>query len=189
MTLVALNLASWFAVAWFYHLPLLGAHSSSLILRAGALNGDLLWAGEWWRILTSQFLHVYFAHLIFNLAALLFLGAALESVFGSLRFALLYLISGSTGQLVAALAAPTLVASGASQAVMGIAGAAAVLLLRRRKSRAPLLIALLAVLSIQLGLDMIAAHTIKPGHWSGFLAGAVLGYAFTVRNQIRKRQI
>jgi rhomboid protease GluP len=183
-TLIALNIISWCMVAWLYRLPLLGAHNSYLLLRAGALNGDLLWAGEWWRIITSQFLHVYFPHLIFNMAALLFLGAALEHAFGSSRFALLYVISGSIGQVVGVVAHPSLVSSGASQAVMGVAGATAIKLLTRREAGDPLLmIVLLAVAGVQLGLDIVVARTIKAGHWSGLCAGAAMGYLLSRRRK------
>ena len=175
-TLIALNVISWGVVAWLYGLPLFRAHNSYLLLRVGAVNGDLLWAGEWWRIVTSQFLHVYFAHLVFNMAALLFLGVVLERAFGSLRFALLYVISGSIGQVVGVVAAPALVSSGASQTVMGIAGAAAIKLLKQRESGASLIIILLAVVGIQLGLDIVVARTIKAGHWSSLCAGAAIGY-------------
>ena len=174
--LIALNLIRWFVVAWLYRLPPFKAHNSYLLLRAGAANGDLLLAGDWWRVITSQYLHVYFPHLVFNMAALLFLGAALERAVGSLRFALLYVISGSVGQIVGIVAAPTLVSSGASQAVMGVAGATAIALLRGRATGAILFIVLLCVISIQVGLDIIVAHTVKAGHWSGLAAGMVTGY-------------
>jgi rhomboid protease GluP len=182
-TLVAMNFVSWGVVAWFYRLPLLKAHHSFLLLRVGAVNGDLLWAGDWWLIITSQFLHVYFAHLVFNMAALLFLGVALEREFGSLRFALMYIISGSIGQVVSVVATPELVTSGASQAVMGIAGAMAIKLLWRRESGMFIIIILLAVIGIQLGLDIVVARTIKAGHWSGLCAGAIIGYILTCRSK------
>jgi rhomboid protease GluP len=175
-TLVAVNFLSWFIVAWLYDLPLLTVHNSYVLLRAGAASGELLWAGEWWRIITSQFLHVYFLHLIFNMAALSILGAALESELGSLRFALLYLFIGTSGQVIGAVVAPSHITSGSSQAVMGIAGVMAINLLRRRKSETFMLITLLAVISIQLGLDLAVAHTIKTGHWTSLCLGAVAGY-------------
>ncbi len=178
-TLIAVNFISWFMVAWLYDLPLLTVHNSYVLLRAGAINGNLLWAGEWWRIVTSQFLHVYFLHLIFNMAALALLGAALESAFGSLRFALLYLFIGSVGHVLGSIVTPSHVASGASQAVMGIAGVMAVILFRRRESGTFIFIVLLAVLTIQLGLDIAVAHTIKTGHWSSLCLGAIMGYVLS----------
>ncbi len=45
-TLIAVNFISWFMVAWLYDLPLLTVHNSYVLLRAGAINGNLLWAGE-----------------------------------------------------------------------------------------------------------------------------------------------
>ena len=133
-------------------------------------------AGEWWRVITSQYLHVYFPHLVFNMAALLLLGAALERTFGSLRFAMLYVLSGSVGQVVGIVAAPTLVSSGASQAVMGVAGATATAFLREGATGVILFVVLLGVIGIQVGLDIMAAHTVKAGHWSGLSAGVVIGY-------------
>ncbi|HLL75664.1 MAG TPA: rhomboid family intramembrane serine protease [Pyrinomonadaceae bacterium] len=176
LALVAVNLISWFAVSWAYGLPPHRPHNSYLLLRVGALDGDLLRAGGWWRIIASQFLHVHFPHLLFNMAALLLLGSPLERAFGPLRFALLYLAGGSIGQLAGVLAAPALVSSGASQAVMGVAGARAVQLIRRRGAGRASLIILLAVTGIQLGLDLLVAQKIKAGHWVGLCAGALLGY-------------
>ena len=117
------------------------------------------------------------------MAALLFLGVALERGFGSLRFALIYFISGSIGQVVGVVATPLLVTSGASQAVMGIAGAMAIKLLWRRESGTSGIIILLAVIGIQLGLDIVVARTIKAGHWSGLCAGAIIGYVLTCRSK------
>jgi len=174
--LIALNLISWFAVAWLYGLPSFKAHNSYVLLRAGAVNGDLLFAGEWWRVITSQSLHVYFPHLVFNMAALLLLGAALERAFGSLRFALLYVISGSVGQVVSIVATPLLISSGASQAVMGVAGATVMAFLRGHVAGGILFIVLLGITGIQVGLDIMVAHTVKAGHWSGLCAGVVMGY-------------
>ncbi|PYS51223.1 MAG: hypothetical protein DMF68_04975 [Acidobacteria bacterium] len=174
--LIALNLAAWFAVASFFHLSPIATQSSELLLRSGALRGELLWAGEWWRIFISQFLHVYFAHLILNMLFLFLLGGRLERELGSLRFALLYLGSGAIGQMAGVLATSMLVSSGASQAVMGLAGCELVKLFRLEKPERVRIIIALGVVSIQIAIDLIAAHTIKAGHLAGFCAGAMLGY-------------
>lgn len=174
--LIALNLAAWFAVASAFHLSPIATQSSELLLRAGALRSDLMWAGEWWRIFTSQFLHVYFAHLILNMLFLFVLGGSLERAFGSLRFALLYLVSGAAGQVASVIVTPTLVSSGASQAIMGLAGCALVKRFRLRKETPFQIIITLTVISIQVAIDLVAAHTIKAGHAAGFCAGAILGY-------------
>jgi membrane associated rhomboid family serine protease len=180
LTLIAVSLIAWFAVAWGYHLNPVAAQNSILLLRAGAVNGELLRAGEWWRIFASQFLHVYFLHLIFNMASLFLLGRELERELGSLRFAAVYVISGSASQLISVMAAPALVTSGASQAVMGIAGATVSSFLRRRESGKFQLVVLLTVIGITAALDLAAAGRIKPGHFGGLCAGAVLGWIISL---------
>ena len=189
LALVAANFLSWFAVSWLLSLPLLRAHNSYFLLRASALNADLLYAGQWWRVITSQFLHVHFAHLIFNMAALLLLGAALERHLGPLHFVLLYAVGGSIGQLAGVASTPSLVSSGASQAVMAVAGARAVGLLRGRAGGLAPTIILLTVVGVQLGLDMLVAGTFKAGHWSGLCAGASIGYLLGRRQGNRARGI
>ncbi|MDQ3816786.1 MAG: rhomboid family intramembrane serine protease [Acidobacteriota bacterium] len=181
--LIASNLFAWFAVASFFHLPPAATQSSELLLQAGAVNGELLRAGEWWRVLTSQFLHVYFAHLILNMLFLFLLGGIWERELGSFRFALLYLGSGAAGQIASVLAAPALVTSGASQALMGLAGCALVRTLRLRKETSARIIIPLGVISVQATIDLIAAHTIKAGHAAGFCAGAILGYILEGRDK------
>jgi rhomboid protease GluP len=174
LVLIGVSLIAWFAVAWSYGLHPFTAQNSMLLLRVGAVNGELLRGGDWWRILTSQFLHVYFLHLIFNMASLLLLGTALERELGSLRFAAVYLIGGAVGQLISVIAAPALVTSGASQAVMSIAGATLLSFLRRRESGRWKLIVLLFVVGITVALDVATAGHIKPGHLGGLCAGAGL---------------
>lgn len=179
--LVLTNLVSWFVVAWLYDLPLLGPHNSYSLLPAGALSGDLLRAGEWWRVITSQFLHVRLIHLAFNLGALLLLGAPWERSSGPLRFAVLYIVSGSVGQIVGVLAEPALVSTGASQAVMAVAGARATELLKRREGGLVAFIVPAIVVFVQLTLDILAAGKFKAGHWSGLCAGAIVGYLLSHR--------
>jgi len=83
--------------------------------------------GEWWRLITSMFLHANFLHIAMNMYSLYFAGTILEQVIGRWRFALLYFaagIAGSAGALVWSPNTPTL---GASGAIFGILGALFVL--------------------------------------------------------------
>ncbi|HEX8746696.1 MAG TPA: rhomboid family intramembrane serine protease [Pyrinomonadaceae bacterium] len=174
--IISLNLVAWLTVAWVFNLSPFTRQHSTLLLRAGALNLQLLGEGEWWRILSSQFLHVNFPHLLFNMLALLLLGGMLESDLGSRRLLALYFVSGSIGHLIGVAATPALVSSGASQAVMALAGAVASGLLSWHKKQTARLAVLVVLTGVQFGLDMLAAGHIKAGHWGGFLAGALMGY-------------
>ena len=185
--LIALNLMAWFAVASVYHVSPFSPQHSFLLLKVGAINGELLGAGQWWRLITSQFLHVHFPHLVFNVGSLLLLGILLESELGFWRFIVLYLGSGVVGQIIGVAATPALVSSGASQATMGLAGGAAVGLLRQPHARTARLIILLIVVAVQVILDVAAAGYIKAGHLGGFCAGAVIWYALRRKRDINSR--
>jgi membrane associated rhomboid family serine protease len=83
--------------------------------------------GEWWRLVTSMFLHGFVLHIVFNMVALWYIGRPVEEYLGSLRYLLLYLVSGLAGSAGALVADPTGVTVGASGAIFGILGAMLIL--------------------------------------------------------------
>ncbi|MFC4005201.1 rhomboid family intramembrane serine protease [Prauserella oleivorans] len=125
---------------------------------------------EWWRLLTSGFLHYGLLHLAMNMLALWILGRDLEVLLGKIRFLALYLVSllgGSTavfvfGDLTSAVA-------GASGAVYGLMGAllVAVLRLKLNPSSAIGIIVLNLVLTVTIpGISLL-------GHLGGLIIGAL----------------
>ena len=83
--------------------------------------------GEWWRLLTSAFLHAGLFHLGLNMLVLWFVGAPVEQAIGRGRYVALYIVSGLAGSAGALLFSPNAVTVGASGAIFGILGAALVL--------------------------------------------------------------
>lgn len=93
-----------------------------------ALNGFAVADGEWYRLITSAFLHASLIHIAFNMLMLWWFGQALESALGRARFLGIYFVSalaGSAGALLLSSAGTNTV--GASGAVFGILGAGLVL--------------------------------------------------------------
>lgn len=88
----------------------------------GAKYNPLIDDGEWWRIFTSMFLHIGIFHLFMNSLALLFLGTAVERIFGTSRFIWIYLVAGIVGS-TASYAFTEQVSAGASGAIFGCFGA------------------------------------------------------------------
>jgi len=99
-------------------------------LIAHAVNGagELIGVaeGEWYRIVTSGFLHANLVHVGFNMYLLYLLGMLLEPAMGRLRFALVYFFSLLAGSFGALLVDPNSLTVGASGAVFGLMGAAVV---------------------------------------------------------------
>jgi membrane associated rhomboid family serine protease len=97
------------------------------IYEEGVLYGPFVADGDWWRLFSSMFLHYGPIHLLLNMLALWWFGAAVEQVLGRGRYLLLYLVSGLAGSAGALLLEPNAFTVGASGAIFGILGAAFVL--------------------------------------------------------------
>jgi membrane associated rhomboid family serine protease len=93
-----------------------------------ALQGFAVSEGEWYRLITSAFLHASLIHLAFNMLMLWWFGQALEAALGRARFLGVYLVSALAGAAGALLLSGEFVLTvGASGAVFGILGAGLVL--------------------------------------------------------------
>ncbi|MGN5636617.1 rhomboid family intramembrane serine protease [Streptomyces sp. AC154] len=101
--------------------------------------------GQWYRLVTSMFLHEAVWHIAFNMMGLWWLGGPLEAALGRARFLALYMLSGLAGSaLTYWLAAPNQPSLGASGAIFGLLGATAVLMRRLNYDMRPVF-ALLAI--------------------------------------------
>lgn len=130
--------------------------------------------GQWYRLLTSMFLHQAFLHIAMNMLGLWFLGPPLEAALGRLRFVALYLVSGLAGGAVTFLvAAPQQASLGASGAIFGLFGATAVLMRRLRYDMRPILI----LLGINLVFTFTWSNIAWEAHVGGLVAGVALAYA------------
>ncbi|MDI3402788.1 rhomboid family intramembrane serine protease [Streptomyces cavernicola] len=144
---------------------------SELFLVGGAAY--LPWgvaSGEWYRLVTSMFLHEEIWHIAFNMLGLWWLGGPLEAALGRVRYVALYLISGLAGSaLTYLIASPLQPSLGASGAVFGLMGATAVLMRRLDYDMRPVL-ALLA-------LNMLFTFTWSGIAWEAHVGGLVAGIA------------
>ena len=129
--------------------------------------------GEWWRVLSSGFLHGGPIHIVFNMLVLFQVGSALEARLGRVRFGALYLLSligGSIGVLL--LHPPETQALGASGAVFGLMGAVVVL---PSRGRSPIESSVGGLLLINLVLTFVIPGIAIGGHLGGLAAGALGG--------------
>src|SRR5262249_39825180 len=69
------------------------------ILRWGANYGPLTLGGDWWRLITSFFIHIGFIHLLLNMYAFYMIGVYLEPLLGKSRFIIAYLCAGIISSL------------------------------------------------------------------------------------------
>ena len=153
--------------------------------RFGDLTIKELAHGEIWRLVTCNFVHYSLIHILLNLLAFYLLGTMIESWYGSWQFIFIYLLTGSLGNLLSALArqsahySPTTHAAGGSTVIMGLIGLCLVVGWRSRNSREgelrwPML--------VSLGLTALLGFVFRDyidnwGHAGGALVGFALGFA------------
>lgn len=85
------------------------------------------WNGDYWQPLTSMFLHNGIFHLAMNMLSLYFIGQLVEFAVGSIKFLVIYFLSGLSGSALCLIfMAPNSVTVGASGAIFGLLGACVV---------------------------------------------------------------
>ena len=126
--------------------------------------------GDFWRLVTSGFVHRGLFHLLANMLALYILGSMLEPALGRRRFALIYFVSLLCGSLGVLLFSADQ-SAGASGAVFGLMGAAVVV------ARSRGLNLMESGLGLWLGINLLITFTIPNisigGHLGGLVGGAL----------------
>jgi membrane associated rhomboid family serine protease len=153
-----------------------------LDVRTQAVGPGGVAEGEYYRLLTSMFLHYGIFHLLLNMWALWIVGGVLEPLLGRARFLALYLLSGLGGGVATYLfASMGTISAGASGAVFGLF--AAFYILMRRLGRDTSMITMILV--INLVLTFVVSNISIWGHLGGLATGAViaLGLAYAPAQQ------
>lgn len=187
--LVVTILLSWVLSASYLDLPMFSSQKSVLLLKLGAVDGASWSKGESWRLITSQFLHVHFLHMLFNVLGIYVLANSIEHAVGKSVLTVAYFVGGAVGQYFSVHFRPDLVASGGSQALMALCGLVLASYLRLTFPRF-VIVAALVLTGIQAALDIAVSASIKPGHGFGFAAGGLIGLgtiAFLKKRSTPKR--
>ncbi len=102
---------------------LFGPTYATMLACGGKMDEKIFEEGEWWRVLSCNWLHGGLFHLLMNMLALWNLGVPLERVFGWWRIGSLYIVSGIFGTMVSVVFLPNVLSVGASASVFGLIGA------------------------------------------------------------------
>jgi membrane associated rhomboid family serine protease len=168
------------------------SNEKSALFIDGALAPGYVSAGEWWRLITSGFLHFGNyggygpVHLLFNMFALWVIGRDLEVALGRGRFLAVYLISllgGSTAVML--FGAPDGGVAGASGAVYGLFGGIAVIVFKAKLNPTPVL----TLIGINIFLSVTLPGISLLGHVGGLVAGALATAAMVYPPPARRLQV
>jgi len=148
-------------------------------LNFGVNQRNLVLGGEYWRLITYQFIHGSKSHLFFNMYALVYLGLMIENKLGWKKYLFIYLVSGICGGLVSLIFHQEGVMMGASGAIMGLYGAFIALLITNsfeRKATRALLVSTLIVSLLVLVNGAFGKRVDNAAHIGGFVSGFIFTY-------------
>ena len=163
-----------------------GSQSTANLIRFGAVNKSLIVDGQWWRLFTASFIHIGFAHILFNMYFLYQLGPVFERLYGSRNFLIIYLLAGIMGNLLTfAFGESNTISAGASTSLYGLFGLALGIMLNYRGDEIlrNFGASFLTVIAINIIYSLASPSVGILGHLGGLLAGVLLAGIFPVINR------
>ncbi|CAN5346038.1 hypothetical protein BH11MYX1_BH11MYX1_23180 [soil metagenome] len=186
--------ASMFAVAGVMVVAVGDSKDVGVLVRSGAMVRGLIHGsaghdGEWWRLVSCNFVHVGGLHLMINALGLWVLGKLCEEMFGPVRTLAIFGVAGIGGFVASFYGSPVGISAGASGAIFGVLGAVfAELSLHKNHHRAAWgrgMWGSLAVVAVgQVGIDfMYSGVTDQYAHAGGLACGALMGLLLSPRSR------
>jgi membrane associated rhomboid family serine protease len=154
------------------------------IYRFGLNPASIHYQHQWYRLVTSPFLHASVTHIFLNMLTLAIVGPPVEAEVGRVRFLAIYLAAALGGSVCSYLIGPVNeVGVGASGAIFGIMGAYLVLAIRNRWDISTILVLIVVNLAISFADTTIDWRA----HVGGLVVGAAVGYGLSRTMERRRR--
>jgi membrane associated rhomboid family serine protease len=168
----------WALIAVDLQQPVWMRQHSIDLMAYGAFQGREFQLADIWKLFASQWLHVKFPHMLFNVLIIGAVGTALLARLTLSGTLALGLLGGAAGQVAAAVFQPDAYVSGASQAYLALCGAAIVMLPKRSIGWVAGLVGIVAAVILDLFVSGYAG--VKPGHVAPLLIGLAVGAALII---------
>lgn len=183
--LILINVLAVFGLMEYY-----GSSTSLLtLIEFGAKYDPLIYEGEWWRFFTAIFLHIGYLHLIMNSIALYYLGSAVERIYGTSRFVLIYAIAGLFGS-ISSFAFNSQISAGASGAIFGCFGALLFFgVVHRKLFFRTMGVNVIVILIINLGFGFMIPMIDNSAHIGGLVGGFLASsFVYLPNHKLKKHQ-
>lgn len=168
--------------------------TGDLLYNKGSVGASSFLQGEYYRALTSMFLHSDIEHLVSNMLILFGLGTMIEKEVGHIRYGIFYFVSGLCGDALSILgqliSGDFFTAVGASGAVFGLDGVLLALVLFSGKNISGVTLPrILLMLGCSLYSGLVAADYIDNGaHIGGLAAGFILGMGLCAVRRLKENK-
>ena len=181
-TLILINIVIWLCMILY-----LNRFSDVKLLEVGGLVHFNVVHGEWYRLISSMFLHFNFEHILMNMLSLFIFGKIVESIIGSWRMLIIYIISGLYGNFVSLSFNTTTISVGASGAIFGLIGSIFVIMYLSKNFNKKMIGQLLIALVILIGFSFFMSNINIMAHLGGFISGVLItliGYYFKTHRSL-----
>ncbi|MCS4485531.1 rhomboid family protein [Staphylococcus americanisciuri] len=180
-SLISINILIWIIITWL--LP----HSSDIeIINLGALAHFNVVHGEWYRLISSMFLHLDIEHLILNMMSLYIFGKLIESYTSSLKTIGIYFFTGIMGNLVTLAFITNSFSVGASGAIFGLLGALIAMLTISQLYDRKTILQLLAAAVFMAVISLLVRNVNIVAHLGGLIGGIIIVYLTHFYHTYRK---
>lgn len=167
-----------------------GSTNNITLLKFGANLDVLVKNGEYYRLFTSIFLHIGIMHLLCNMYSLYIIGREVESLFGKVKYIIIFILSGIFGSILSIAFSHNVISAGASGAIFGLLGALLYFGMHYRtylgealvRSIIPILIINLIIGFLSPGIDMAA-------HIGGFVGGILVSMMVGIPDKSKTKDI
>lgn len=182
--IIAINIILFIAMYIFGH----GSTDVNTLINFGADYAPLVKAGEYYRLITSAFLHIGFAHILLNMYALKIIGREIERYYGGFKFLIIYFGSALMGSLFSCMFTDA-VSAGASGAIFGLFGSLMYFAFHHRATLQGYLTGqILPIVIINLGLGFVIPGIDISAHIGGLIGGVLLSMACGLDTKTSKRE-
>ena len=157
-----------------------GTTDSETLVRFGALFPPYVKEyNQYYRLITSIFIHIGVAHLFFNAYALYIFGTQIERLLGSFKYVLFFLLTGIGGNIITYIFAFDSISAGASGSLFGIFGAFLYLIQHHKEMISPEgRRSILSLLGINLVYTLLVPNISITAHFGGLIIGYLISYIF-----------
>ncbi|MBM0797000.1 rhomboid family protein [Staphylococcus epidermidis] len=181
-TLILINIVIWLCMILY-----LNRFSDVKLLEVGGLVHFNVVHGEWYRLISSMFLHFNFEHILMNMLSLFIFGKIVESIIGSWRMLIIYIISGLYGNFVSLSFNTTTISVGASGAIFGLIGSIFVIMYLSKNFNKKMIGQLLIALFVLIVFSHFMSNINIMAHLGGFISGVLItliGYYFKTQRSL-----
>lgn len=168
-------------VIYFIVITLNGGTTDNVTLvRFGALFPPfIIEYNQYYRLITSIFIHIGLMHLLFNSYALYVFGTQIERLMGPKKYILFFALTGLVGNILSLFFSYESISAGASGSIFGLLGAFAYLIQRKPHMMTPEgKKSILKLLAINIIITIAVPNISATAHFGGLISGYLLSYVF-----------